>query len=98
MKIRIESGEAKPVAVVLHLRGKPAAGVGPYAVICLDGSVIGRTVVRREGWTAVVLYPALEPGNHVLSVEFTNGFSQPSQGEIRSLSLGDVFMIRAGEP
>ena len=93
MKIRIESGEAKPVAVVLHLCGKPAAGLWPYAVIRLNGSVIGRTVARREDWTPVVLYPAFEPGNHILSVEFTNDFSLPRQGEIRSLSLGDVFII-----
>lgn len=94
MKIRIEGAESTPAAVVLHLRGKPAAGLWPYAVIRLNGSVIGRTIVRSEDWTPLVLFPAVKPGDHVLSVDFVNDFNIPRQGESRDLFLGDVFFIR----
>lgn len=88
-----EEGETKSAAFVLFLRGNPAEDIWPFAVIRLDGRVIGRTFVRSAEWMPVVLYPEMAPGERILSVQFTNDFINPRTGADRNLSLGPLRLL-----
>jgi O-antigen ligase len=99
MRFRFEpkEGEEESGVLVLNLRGRSAVGVDPFAVIRLDGRVIGRTFVRSEDWmtdwVTVVLYPDMAPGEHVLSVEFTNDYNDARTGADRDLFLGPLRLL-----
>jgi O-antigen ligase len=81
----------------LRAKGQKALGVGPYLVIRLDDVVIGKTMLTTDQWQSLVLAPELRPGEHVLSVEFTNDFYAPDIGQDRNVLLGDLEVIpRAG--
>ncbi|MDW7760883.1 MAG: O-antigen ligase family protein [Acidobacteriota bacterium] len=95
LRFRFEPGvgEGKSAALVLQMRGDRAAGIWPFALIRLNGRLIGRTFVRSADWVNVVLYPEMGPGEHLLSVEFKNNFHNPRTGADRNLYLGPLTLL-----
>jgi O-antigen ligase len=87
-----QSGK-EPVALRLHIRGTKAYDIGPYLIVKVDDRLVGRTMLTREGWTALVFEPALQPGAHVLSVEFNNDVFTPDRKQDRNVFLGDLEII-----
>jgi O-antigen ligase len=77
----------------LRAKGQKALGVGPYLVIGLDDVVIGKTMLTTDDWESLVLPPKMKPGEHVLSVEFTNDFHEPGIGQDRNVFLGDLEVV-----
>lgn len=91
---RIDVSLDKPDPVLrLWLKGQKALGIGPLVVIRLDGRTIGKTQVREEDWTPLILTPRVEAGPHVLTIEFTNDFQDAATGEDRNLYLGQVEIL-----
>jgi O-antigen ligase len=77
----------------LRAKGQKALGVGPYIAIRLDDVVIGKTMLTTDDWESLVLPPKMKPGEHVLSVEFTNDFHEPGIGQDRNVFLGDLEVV-----
>ena len=80
-------------ALRLRLRGQKALGLGPYIIVRLDDRVIAKTMLASEDWTSLILEPAAGPGEHELSVEFTNDLYDPAAGRDRNVFLGDLEVI-----
>lgn len=90
MKLRVD--ERNPVLRLTLLRQK-AYDVGPYVIIRLDNTIIGKTMLNEEDYTSLVFAPDIKEGEHTLSVEFTNDYYDQKKGLDRNVILGDVELI-----
>jgi hypothetical protein len=83
----------KNVALRLHTRGQKAFGLGPHVIVRIDGRIIGRALLDEDQWSSLVFTPEIPEGEHTLSVEFINDFSNPDVGQDRNVILGDLEVI-----
>jgi hypothetical protein len=80
-------------ALRLHTRGQKAFGLGPHVIVRIDGRIIGRALLDEDQWSSLVFTPEIPEGEHTLSVEFINDFSNPDVGQDRNVILGDLEVI-----
>ena len=90
MKLGVD--ERNPV-LRLWLLGQKAYDVGPYVIVRLDNTIIGKTMLNEGDWTSLVFARDIKEGEHVLSVEFTNDFYDARKGLDRNVILGEVELI-----
>jgi hypothetical protein len=83
----------KNVLLRLHIRGQKAFDLGPYLIVRINDRIIGRTLLTEDQWTSLVFSPEISEGEHVLSVEFINDFSNPAVGRDRNVFLGDLEIV-----
>jgi hypothetical protein len=81
------------VAIRLWAKGQKAFDIGPYLVIKLDDTTIGKTMLDQDGWLSLILQAEINEGDHILSVEFTNDIHDPKKGQDRNVFLGDVEIL-----
>jgi O-antigen ligase len=96
-RIRFRS-ESRNVAIRLWAKGQKAFDIGPYLVIKLDDTTIGKTMLDQDGWLSLILQAEINEGDHILSVEFTNDIHDPKKGQDRNVFLGDVEILSLKNP
>lgn len=81
------------IAIRLYLRGQKAFDIGPYIILRINNKIVGKTMLKTEEITSIVLFPEIDKGMHELSVEFTNDIYIPTEKQDRNVYLGDLEII-----
>lgn len=95
-QIKFKSDE-KNIALRVWVKGQKAFGIGPYIIIRLDNTIIGKTIITEDNWIPLVFAVEISKGEHVLSIEFTNDFYVPEKGQDRNVFLGDLEIVYLNE-
>lgn len=86
--------DEKGDVLLIQLKGQKAYGIGPYVVVSLNGSIIGKTMVNQDDWVELAFPIELKKDQYTLEVEFVNDFNDREKKQDRNLFLGKVIIIK----
>lgn len=78
----------------LFIQARKAKNIGPFITVRLDSMVIGMLRLETEQQQGLLFFPELSVGEHLLSVELENYYTDGVTGLDRNIVLGDLEIFK----